>query len=44
MLKIALADAIGQPVVPAVIKSTGQEMMALILNGFTSPETHFFHP
>jgi hypothetical protein len=44
MLKIALADAIGQPDLPAVIKSTGRKMMAHFLNDNTSPETHSFHP
>jgi hypothetical protein len=44
MLKIALADAIGQPDLPAIIKSTGRKMMAHFLNDNTSPETHSFHP
>jgi hypothetical protein len=44
ILKIALADAIGQPDLPAVIKFTGREMMAPFLNDNTSPETHSFHP
>lgn len=44
LLKLALADAIGQPNVPAVIKSVGQAMMAHFLNDNTSPETHSYHP
>lgn len=44
LLKLALAHIIGQPGVPAVAKSTGEQMMDHFLNDNTSPETHSFHP
>lgn len=44
LLKIALAHAIGDPKIPAEIKTTGREMMDHFLNDNTSPETHSFHP
>lgn len=44
LLKLSLADAVGHPDVPPVIKSVGQKMMAHFLNDNTSPETHSFHP
>lgn len=44
LLKLSLADAIGQPNVPTLIKSVGRKMMAHFLNDNTSPETHSFHP
>jgi hypothetical protein len=44
LLKLALAQAIGQPDIPAIVRSTGEEMMTHFLNDNTSPETHSFHP
>jgi hypothetical protein len=44
LLKLALAHIIGQPGVPAIVQSTGEQMMEHFLNDNTSPETHSFHP
>ena len=44
LLKLGLAHVIGQPACPAVVRTTGEEMMGHFLNDNTSPETHSFHP
>lgn len=44
LLKLALAQAIGQADVPALVKHTGERMLTCFLNDNTSPETHSFAP
>jgi hypothetical protein len=44
LLKLSLAQAIGESEVPFVIRQTGQKMMGHFLNDNTSPETHSFYP
>jgi hypothetical protein len=44
LLKLSLAQAIGSPDVPAIIRQTGRKMLNHFLNDNTSPETHSFFP
>ncbi len=44
LLKLGLADGIGQVNFPALVKRTGEEMLEHFLNGNTSPEPHSFCP
>jgi hypothetical protein len=44
LLKLGLAHVVGQADCPAIVKTTGEEMMGHFLNDNTSPETHSFHP
>jgi hypothetical protein len=44
MLKLALAQAVGQPNVPELVKETGRRMLTCFLNDNTSPETHSYAP
>jgi len=44
LLKLGLAQVIGQADCPAIVKTTGEAMMGHFLNDNTSPETHSFHP
>ncbi|MEJ2642040.1 MAG: hypothetical protein P8010_20950, partial [Desulfosarcinaceae bacterium] len=40
LLKLAVADAIGAPETHALIRASGERVMACFLNDNTSPETH----
>jgi hypothetical protein len=44
LLKLALAQIIGGPEVPDMIRSAGEHMLTCLLNDNTSPETHSFAP
>jgi hypothetical protein len=44
LLKLSLAQAIGNPDVPSIIRHTGRKMLNHFLNDNTSPETHSFFP
>jgi hypothetical protein len=44
LLKLGLAHAVGQADCPAIVKTTGEEIMGHFLNDNTSPETHSYHP
>jgi hypothetical protein len=44
LLKLSLAQAIGRPGVPAMVRDTGEHMMTCFVNDNCSPETHSFHP
>jgi hypothetical protein len=44
LLKLSLAQAIGTPDVPAIIRQTGRKMLSHFLNDNTSPETYSFFP
>jgi len=44
LLKLGLAHVIGQSDCPAIVRTTGEEMMGHFLSDNTSPETHTFHP
>jgi hypothetical protein len=44
LLKLSLAQAIGSPDVPVLIRQTGRKMLNHFLNDNTSPETHSFFP
>ena len=44
LLKLALADAVGEPSVHATVREIGQSAMDHFLSDNTSPETFSFHP
>ena len=44
LLKLALADAVGEPSVHATVRETGMSAMNHFLSDNTSPETFSFHP
>lgn len=44
LLKLSLAQAIGLPDVPLVVRRSGEQMLDHFLNDNTSPETHSFAP
>ena len=44
LLKLALADAVGEPSVHATVREVGQSAMDHFLSDNTSPETFSFHP
>jgi hypothetical protein len=44
LLKLALADAVGDPSVHATVRETGRSAMNHFLSDNTSPETFSFHP
>jgi hypothetical protein len=44
LLKLALADAVGNPATPDLIKACGREAMNHFLSDNTSPETFSFYP
>ncbi|MFZ5572197.1 MAG: hypothetical protein ACOZF0_17500 [Thermodesulfobacteriota bacterium] len=44
LLKLALADAVGEPKTHPIVRKTAEEMMGHFLNDNTSPETYSFHP
>jgi hypothetical protein len=44
LLKLSLAQAVGSPDVPAIIRRTGRKLLNHFLNDNTSPETYSFFP
>ena len=44
LLKLSLAQAVGQTDAPDIVRLAGEEMMSHFLNDNTSPETHSFNP
>jgi hypothetical protein len=44
LLKLSLAQVIGQPDTPPMVRQTGEKMLSCLLNDNTSPETHSFSP